>query len=224
MFGTIIYCLLKPERYEEAVKLALNVYLRQERACQLLNVKSFPDHDKYAENYFHRLADQSCSYVAINEANNELVGVLFNSEVDRNKVNGLSKDECGNEEWAKLLAVYKQNKASIPNLFNHFNVEKYFYLGYLSVRPDFCSRGVGASLLRQCEDFLKSKGHGLAVADVTADQTKHICISKMGFNVLGEMKYKDFIWKGKKILAHVNEKENLKFVAKTYSGTSIKKL
>ena len=85
MFGTIIYCLLKPERYEEAVKLALNVYLRQERACQLLNVKSFPDHDKYAENYFHRLADQSCSYVAINEANNELVGVLFNSEVDRNK-------------------------------------------------------------------------------------------------------------------------------------------
>ena len=219
----VYFSALKPEHREGAVKLVLQNFLKNEPACKHLRMKYFPEHDIHAEMYFNEMADQGLSFVAVDRETNQVVGVLFNTEYYPDRTNPLSEvleketDECkGSCEFKRFLSVYEQNRSVVPDIFRHYGVDRCFYFGFLCVNPEYSNMGIATTLVKLSEEHAKSLGHRLCIVDATAGQTKHICVNKLGFNVLGEMKYKDFEFYGDKPLTHVNENETMQYVAKKY--------
>lgn len=110
-------------------------------------------------------------------------------------------EEPPNENVEEMLpdrpidAVLNELYIDVPNLFSYYETNRVFHIISVTVREDFCSRGIATQLNKLSLQLAVQNGAGAAKAEVVNEYAFH-SFAKLGFEVLKSVDYATFEFKG----------------------------
>ena len=167
----------------------------------------------FANAVYPHLADQGLSFVARDPDSGKIVGIRMSEDFagsEMGEIPGLSP------KFMPLFAILTQ----IDDYFRTIrDVEpgKYIHLFMVAVRSAYGGRGVAPTMNRLFFDHVKKLGFTHAVTEPTGAISQHILVNKFGFDVVHEIKYKDFVFEGRKVFDGLKDHEGVMLLEKDLS-------
>jgi GNAT superfamily N-acetyltransferase len=96
----------------------------------------------------------------------------------------------------------------------HKPITKIFYFRILVIKQEYHDKGLAKELLNAALELAKFRGYDIVIAVVTATKTQHLFKNRLNFNLTGRLRYKDFLWKGKKPYESITDPEYAEFYEK----------
>ena len=202
----IDYQILLPKSNDliELINLNTNYFAKAEQTNKALKI---PDemYRNYAE-YILTKALQS-EQILIAKQNENIIGFLVWEDYCKPLVEGIK----GNPDVYKLIEPELEFVGQLEKELNKkykFNENDCAKLMQAGVLPEFHNIGIASALADSAIKDIVKRGFKYAIADCTADNSWQV-LFKLGFEILTEISYYDFVYNGIKTFAELEGKRRL---------------
>ena len=168
----------------------------------------------FANAVYPHIAAQGLSFVARDSKTGKIVGIRISedfagSEVD--EIPGLSP------KFFPLFTILGQIDNHFRNIRDDIVPGKYVHLFMVAVKSEYAGRGIAPNMNKLFFAHVKKLGFTHAVTEPTGAISQHILVNKFGFNIIHEIKYKDFVFEGEKVFAELQGHEGVMLLEKDLS-------
>jgi len=173
---------------------------------------SIPDSDKLMENI---VLTYNMSILAIDKVTLAPVGVAINGEfnisdvhVADNVIRGLTSPDFG-----PIIAIRDQVDTMGSVVFREFNTDTIFNTKYLTVKQEMAHQGLATGLLSRAIQQASALGYKGIKTVVSHNNFKKAAMDN-GMELVAEVKFDEFTYRGKKVFEGLKEHHSCAFMAK----------
>jgi len=160
-----------------------------------------PEFRDFAGAFYPYLIPERLSWVAIEEASGEVVGVRISEDYATGR--GPSLDTLS-PKFRPIFAILGELNDQFEK-FSKTGNAKYVHMFMIAVRERFLERGIAAAMNRCFFEDIRGKGYTHAVTEPTGRISQHILRDKFAFQVLHSIAYETWHYEGQPIFAGLGE-------------------
>ena len=175
---------------------------------------SIPDADRIMENL---ILTNNMSILAIDKSLNIPLGVAINGEfslkdvqednLDLKKIRDLTYPDFG-----PVFTIRSQVDSLGKSIFQEYECDTIFMTKFLMVKPEMSMQGLATGLLSRAVQQASALGYKGIMTVVSHNGFKKAAMDN-GMKVVGEIKFDEFIYKGEKVFAGIQDHSSCAFMA-----------
>jgi ribosomal protein S18 acetylase RimI-like enzyme len=149
------------------------------------------------------------STVAIDPSNGKIVGCCLNKDFTMQPMG----DDAGHSDALAVFDLVDELDETVPEL-KALKPGDMFHLYILAVDSDYGKLDIGLNLTIKAEEIGRAGNFKQILSEVTGPVSQHIMRDTRGFEVIGRVKYGDFLYHGEKVFEGIEACESCLLVRK----------
>jgi len=213
----ISYSIVRPHQLPEVHKLMYQSFHKDEPMTRHLGLCkgsfSIPDSDEMAESL---VLNHNLSIIAMDKDTNiplavALNGVMEVTELDmpRSEVPGT----CIDSSFVPIASILYDVQLQSKDIFTKFQVDRLFDIKMIATAPEARGLGLATDLVRRSVQLAACLGYRGCKTEATGNYSRKAFI-KSGFEVVAEVKYKEFKVEDRMVFSGIEEHQGVAFMAK----------
>ena len=182
-------------------------YTPDEVVCSSLNVKW----DEALKDLLMTYLQQDLSIALISSKSEEIIGGRM-TIINKRAINKIEIDtgEIMSDAWRKFVD-FMYHSESLCNVYDHYNVEEVVHFFKLVVHKNFRGKGIAMKLMKAAIAFIRNLDIGpLVIRGEGSSKFSQRIYEKLGFDVLAEVVYADYMVDGEVVVKNTGEHKSEK--------------
>lgn len=170
----------------------------------------------FANAVYPAMAEQGLSFVARDSQTGKIVGIRISEDYacsDMEEIPGLSP------KFFPLFSILHQISEHFRQI-REIPPGKYIHLFMVAVNSNYAGRGIAPTMNAIFFDYVRSLGFTHAVTEPTGAISQHILMNKFGFQLLHQIRYRDFEYEGRRVFANIQGHEGVMLLEKDLTDLS----
>ena len=176
---------------------------------------SIPDSDRIMEDL---ILTNNMSILAIDKRFNNPIGVAINGEFSLKAVQEENLDldqkigDLTYPDYGPVFAMRSHVDYLGKSIFQEYECDTIFMTKFLMVKPEMSMQGLATGLLSRAVQQASALGYKGIMTVVSHNGFKKAAMDN-GMKVVGEIKFDEFIYKGEKVFAGIQDHSSCAFMA-----------
>ena len=182
-------------------------YTPDEVVCSSLNVKW----DEALKDLLMTYLQQDLSIGLISSKSEEIIGGRM-TIINKKAINKIEIDtgEIMSDAWRKFVD-FMYHSESLCNVYDHYNVEEVVHFFKLAVHKNFRGKSIAMKLMKAAIAFIRNLDIGpLVIRGEGSSNFSQRIYEKLGFDVLAEVVYADYMVDGEVVVKNTGEHKSEK--------------
>merc|ERR1712215_120731 len=212
----ISYLIVRPHQLPEVHKLMYQSFHQDEPMTKYLGLWkgsfSIPDSDEMVEGL---VLDHNLSIMAMDRDTNTPLAVVLNGEMGEEELK-VSRSEvvrsCKDASFVPIASILHEVQLLSKEVFTRYQTDRMFDIKMIATSPQARGLGLATDLVQRSVQLAACLGYKGCKTEATGAYSRK-AFTKAGFEVVAEVKYKQFQLEGKEVFSGIEGHEGVAFQA-----------